>query len=204
MPAPWTWSVKARRYRDAKGRFVGVRQMHELRDVWLSHQRQEADALAGRLARGDLTLQQWTLAMREVVKTTWIDNYVLARGGRRQVTRDEWLSVGRSLKKQYGFLQDFAKDIANGTLSAAGIQARSRLYIEAARRAYMEGERGAAREAGLDEESNVLHAAESCEGAGSCVGETRRGWVPLGSLIPVGQRRCGPNCRCEIVYRKAA
>lgn len=204
MAAPWVWSVKARRYRDAKGRFCGVRQMHELRDTWLGYQRQEVDALAGRLARGEVTLQQWTLSMREVVKTTWIDNHVLARGGRRQVTRDEWLSVGRALKEQYSYLQDFAQDIAIGKLSEAGIRARGRLYIEATRRAYMQGEREAAREAGLDEERNVLRAAESCEGAGSCVSETRRGWVQLGSLIPVGQRLCGPNCRCEVIYRKAA
>lgn len=204
MASPWTWSVSARRYRNtANGRFIGVRQMRELRETFLRAQREETNALATRLSSGELTLQQWTLSMRQIVKNSHIDSAILARGGRRQMTQADWGTLGAQIRFQYQKLQEFAQDVAAGRLSEAEIRRRSRMYVDAARSSYHTGGQGAAREAGLDEERNVLHAAESCEGVRSCQGETRRGWVELGGLIPIGQRLCGPACQCEIIYRKS-
>jgi hypothetical protein len=59
------------------------------------------------------------------------------------------------------------------------------------------------RDRGYDEESNLLAPAEHCEGQGSCVEQTTRGWVPVGSLIPIGGRLCVTNCKCQIRYRNS-
>jgi hypothetical protein len=52
----------------------------------------------------------------------------------------------------------------------------------------------------MTREWNVLHPADHCEGVGSCIEQTARGKVPIGSLIPVGDRRCLRRCHCTIEY----
>lgn len=48
------------------------------------------------------------------------------------------------------------------------------------------------------EERNILGIAEHCA---SCIRETKRGWVPIGTLIPVGLRDCWFGCKCTVGYR---
>jgi hypothetical protein len=55
-----------------------------------------------------------------------------------------------------------------------------------------------ARERGLTSERNILAIADNCTG---CVVETGRGWVPIGSLVPIGERDCLSNCLCTYEYR---
>lgn len=47
-------------------------------------------------------------------------------------------------------------------------------------------------------ERNLLGIADHCAG---CIIETKRGWVPYGTLIPLGQRDCKAGCRCTIIYK---
>lgn len=104
------------------------------------------------------------------------------------------------LRRQLALLDRFAGDLASGTAgSVATALARARLYVQhAARQAANAGRRRVAVLRGATRERNVLHARESCAG---CLVETARGWVPLGELVPVGQREpCRQFCRCSIVY----
>lgn len=48
-------------------------------------------------------------------------------------------------------------------------------------------------------EETVLHASENCA---QCVGLSGLGWVDVGSLPPIGSRRCLSRCRCTISRRK--
>ena len=67
---------------------------------------------------------------------------------------------------------------------------------------YFETEADARSGQGYTEYRNVLGLAEKhCDGAGSCLGESSRGWVAIGSLIPIGARTCGGNCLCSYEYR---
>lgn len=50
---------------------------------------------------------------------------------------------------------------------------------------------------GFQFEENVLGVAEHCEG---CIAETAKGRVPIGTLVPVGDRDCLSNCKCRIVF----
>lgn len=138
--SPWTYDQRSRRYRHTEtGRFIGQRQMVDLRDQFVAAKRDTGTNLAQQLGRGDITIQQWELEMRRNVKTAFVDEYVLGKGGRNAMTQSDWGTVGRMVKDQYQFAHQFARDIADGKLSQAQIEARSRLYFESATQAYERG-----------------------------------------------------------------
>ena len=95
--------------------------------------------LNGSLQSGDISIQRWVLDFRQRLKKTYIDQYVLARGGRANMAPQDWGKLGAMLKKQYGFLNGFADDVAAGKLSEGRIQARAELYFKSARQAYERG-----------------------------------------------------------------
>ena len=163
--AGWTYSVKSRRYQDeATGKFLSHRQMLELRDTFADLQMARAGGLAKQLAAGDMSLQQWELSMRALTKTAFVDQYILGKGGRGNMTKQDWGRIGFDLANQNDYLRGFARDISEGKLSQAAIANRAGLYMDASTAAY---ERGAGAAAGL-----VLPAypgdGTSCDGKARC------------------------------------
>lgn len=141
MPSEyWRWNQNARRYYvtpdgaaalgHKPGTFVSQAQMLTLRDSFIDSQKAYTNGLAAQLSRGDITIQQWTLAMREEIKTTYIAQYLLAHGGRDTMTPADWGRIGQKVRVQYEYLQKFAEDIAKGNLTEGQIAARARMYVE--------------------------------------------------------------------------
>ena len=146
--AGWVYNAKSRRYQDeASGKYLSHAQMLELRDTFADRQMARAAGLAQQLSSGDLTLQQWELAMRQQSKTAFVDQYVLGKGGRGNMTKQDWGRLGLDLANQYDYLRRFAQDISEGKLSGPAIANRAGLYMDASTAAY---ERGAAAAAGLN------------------------------------------------------
>lgn len=169
MPSPWTYSLASKRYRNTDtGRFMSAAQMVELRDTFVDAMRVETRELADQLGAGEITLQQWEGRMRSQLKTTYIDEYVLGRGGRNAMTPANWGEVGGLLGNQYRYLHRFAEEVAAGTLSTAQIGARAELYVESGSQAY---ERGRCASFGLPRLSQY----------------PGDGWTA-----------CGTNCRCSL------
>lgn len=140
MPSsPWTWDDWSKRYRAPNGRFLSNAQMRDLRDTFTDAMEDRLASLADRLAKGDLTLQQWVVESRGTLRVLHIDLYVLGRGGRRMMTQADWGRVGAALRGQYEYLNGFAEDVAAGKLSAAQIVARARLYAGSGTTAYERG-----------------------------------------------------------------
>lgn len=144
-PQPvWTWDTTSRRYREAKtGRYIGAKQMLALRDTYTDRQKLRTDALARQLVDGDITIQQWTLAMREAVKETYLSQYAMAIGGRQTMTQRDFGIIGRALRDQYEYLQKFATDIQTGKYTGANLdgilkrmQVRAGMYIESGTEMY--------------------------------------------------------------------
>lgn len=202
-PSPWTYDQTSHRYRrTSNGQYIGQAKMVELRDAFVDAKRSVAGDLAKQIGKGDITVQQWEMELRKQVKTAFVDEYVLGKGGRNAMTQSDWGKVGNMVKDQYAYAHQFARDIADGKLSQAQIEARSNLYFNAATEAF---ERGQAASYGLptlpaypsdgqapcktncrcawqiDETDTewqctwVLHAAESCSG---CL-ENAAKWSPL-------------------------
>ena len=57
--------------------------------------------LAMSLAEESITLTAWQEGMRQNIKRLYIDQYCLGRGGRAQMTQQDWGRVGQMLKDQY-------------------------------------------------------------------------------------------------------
>ena len=94
-----------------------------------------------------------------------------------------------------------AKEIASGKQRFDGTMLRRAVMYGLAGKktfALLRGIGAAAQ--GYDEEHSELGAAEHCD---ECVGESERGWVEIGSLIPIGWRTCMSNCACKMQYRNS-
>jgi hypothetical protein len=81
------------------------------------------------------------------------------------------------------------------------------MYVNGVNGSYEDAQRAAAINAGYEYERNVLGRTENHCKSGTrpgCVEQTRLGWVPIGTLTPIGGRTCLSSCKCQIVYRRAA
>lgn len=137
---PWVWNESLQRYRSTEtGRFLGPRQMLELRDVFAQAQRARTSELAARLTTGEITATAWQGEMKGIIKQTYIDQYVMAKGGRAQMTQADYGRLGNMLRDQYKYLQGFESDIKAGKLSPGQIAARANLYVESSTQAYERG-----------------------------------------------------------------
>ena len=157
---PWVWDERTCRYRDADtGRYLS-------RSAVLGYVQGSLDAgrtstastisggvnsagtdlLANLAANGMLSPTDWHEMMREQIKREYIRQYMLGRGGRGSMTAVDWGSIGGMLREQYRYLDDFARLVADGTLSEGQIRARAAMYVNSAREAF---ERGKARALGI-------------------------------------------------------
>jgi hypothetical protein len=154
--------------------------------------------LTSQLQSGGMSLADWQTGMMAEMKAAHVAAGVAAHGGRAQMAPADWGAVGRRLRDQYGYLRDFAAQIADGRQPLDGrLIARAKLYGQASRATFtaIKGRDEQAR--GMRFERNVL-AGEACPG---CLDQSARGTVAIGTLVPIGQRRpCLVNCRCHIVY----
>lgn len=64
--------------------------------------------LARRLKSGDLTISQWQSEMRQAIKDLHVTSLVIARGDASYVTQAEWGRLGRYVRDQYAYLNNYA------------------------------------------------------------------------------------------------
>jgi hypothetical protein len=195
------WNDVAGRFRDARGRFLSSEQVRRAIDATLRNHTNAVAALTDLLRQRALTLPEWERRMRLEVKNVHIYSALAAKGGRAQLTPQDYGRIGAVVKRQYKYLSGFAADISNGT--AGNVIGRAKLYAQAGRGTHEKVRQTEMKRRGFDEELNVLAPSEHCDGAGSCVEQTDKGWVPVGSLVPIGGRLCVVNCRCHIRYRNS-
>lgn len=140
---PWIYNTSTHNYRNTStGQFISVDDVIRISGENLDRTLPIATQLAHLLATDQLILRDWEYLMRQEIKALYIEQYLLARGGIINMTPADWGSIGGMLKKQYGYLGRFAREIASGKLSEAQIAARSQLYFNSARQSF---ERGRAR-----------------------------------------------------------
>ena len=156
-------------------------------------------AMTAQLQAHTITLAEWQTQMATEIKLLHTGAAAVGRGGWAQMTPSDWGWTGQRIRAQYGWLRNFAHDVAVGHQPMDGrVLARAAMYAEAARSTQREMQRFNAQTIGRTQERNVLGAAEHC---GGCLDATSRGWVPLGSLPAIGARTCRSRCRCSIVTR---
>lgn len=194
------WNEAAKRYIGPNGRFVPTKQVRGQLDKFIKGAVQSMDDISRALVNGEIGLGAWQTEMMVLTKDVNLAGGALQRGGWYQMRPEDFGRVGQKVRGEYGFLDGFAGDIASGKQKLDGtLPSRSRLYGEQARATYYDFSTAEARADGFDEERSRLQPAESCE---QCIGEDRKSWVPIGNLIPIGDRTCLSNCRCTMEYRK--
>lgn len=202
-PAKYTFDPRAGttgRYRAPDGRFISERQVGaDVRRVIRSVNREMRD-LAGQLRDGSITIQQWYDGMRNRMKYTHTLVGSIARGGWKQMSQADWGRIGAMSRRQYEYLNNFARQLAAGTLTLDGrLIVRAGMYANAAWTTYQENVRIMAAENGYRQERRVLNpAAQHCE---DCIEEADRGWQPIGELRPIGDSKCIVNCACRFEFK---
>lgn len=196
----YTYDPRTGRYRDrSTGRLVPRTQVRAWLDVALDRASDRIAALARQLRARQIDLVSWQVRMAREVKNVQLYSAAMAKGGWAQLSPADLGRVGQAVQVQLRFLNRFAQQIKTGEQAKDGrLEMRARLYAQAGRALFHRVERLDMEVRGMTEEASVRHASDSC---GDCVEAEALGWVPIGTLVPVGSRECKGNCRCEIEYR---
>lgn len=198
-PGAYDWDPARARYTDGAGRVVQLRQTRAALDTALSQSDARVRSLCEDYRRGRISIVDWELGMRREVKVTHLYSMALGAGGWPSVNQAHYDRVGPAIRDQYKYLSRFARQLRRRERGTDGrFFSRAADYVQAGRGTYHRLERYTQRQAGNNEEQSVLGAADHCS---SCVNEAARGWVSIGTLIPVGSRRCLSRCHCHIEYQ---
>ena len=147
--ALWTWNQEAKRYivtsegagilGKKAGTFVSVDDLTGAREKFIDYQKRQAQSLIDDLLSEKIDITQWTLQMREQIKQSHLAQYMLAKGGKNQMTQSDYGWLGNALRNQYQYLNGFANDILSGDLSDAQIQARANMYFNGSNASFERG-----------------------------------------------------------------
>lgn len=198
---PFGFDSALHRYTDRTGRVIpwtGVRSVYD-RVIDVASDRIRSHVAALRSGTGDL--DTFRAQMAREIKTLHVQAVALARGGWAEMRQSDFGRAGRAIRDEYAYLDRFVADIASGRQRLDGTLAvRATMYADAARGSFHRALLAAMQTRGATEERNVLGRADHCAG---CVAETKRQWVPIGTLVPIGRRTCLSRCRCHVQYRDA-
>ena len=197
---PYRWEPNAGvsgRYRDERGRFVASSTVRRELDRYLDAA-DPAKALAEALRGRQLSVADWEVAFRRHIKNTHLNAIALERGGWANMTPADYGRAGQIIREQYGYLKNFAADIASGKQRLDGtLGVRAKLYTQAGRETFYRSKH-ANLAAGVDMVSSVRNARDSCVECVSFDGK----WFRVGDSaykLP-GRRICTKNCRCSERY----
>lgn len=204
------WDKKAGRYRyaDTK-RFLGRDAVATLTQKRIDQVRQDINTIGDLLVSRKISLATWQEATARSLKELHVQSYILNRGGKAQVTQADYLAMGRELKRQYGFLRQFATDINRGysigdrgqqtPMTVGRFRARLELYGNSGKAAATQGEAEAQRDRGAIAMKRKLGAVDRhCP---SCLSYAAAGIQPTGALpLPTQECECGNRCRCSVQW----
>lgn len=194
------YNPRSRRYLDRQtGRFVAAKEVRSAVDTIIDKETVKIRDIAEQLKDGKINLAEWQIQTSALLKNLHVAMGLAANGGLQNTSNADLGFIGSQIKEQYQFLRSFANEIYKGTQPLDGtLVSRAALYTQSARSTYEKVVARAASNSGATSEKSVLGSADHCD---DCVGEAAKGWSPIGSLIPIGERICKANCRCTFQYR---
>ena len=205
----WNWDDRTERYRHTiTGRFLSYTDVNRIVNQSIDVTIANVENLAAAVARGDITVDTWQLAMRAQIKKAYIWQAELAAGGRSRMTPEFWGVVGGRIRGQYKYLDNFAKQLADGALTEGQVARRSRMYISSSRQVYWAIRTRKAKAKKYTEELwTAIGDANTCQ---ACSDADAMGWQPMGTFaepgsgeVVKGETFCEglSSCRCEKSYR---
>jgi hypothetical protein len=199
---PLTFNDQAGRFVNERGQFVAESTVRRVVNGIADAASERLAQASLRLLDGELSLAAWQAEAMRTIKLSQVATATIAHGGAARMGPAQYGAAGREIRTQYDYLRTFAEQVASGEQPLNGsLTARARQYGQAARVTFEREYRRDQQRRGYQSERNVLARAEHCA---ECREQTARGWVPVGSLVPVGQRTCRANCRCSLRYARDA
>jgi hypothetical protein len=198
---PYRWEPTAGvsgRYRDTStGRYVQGATVRRELDRYLDTA-DPAKALAEALRGRQVSLADWEVGMRRVVKNTHLNAIALERGGWANMTPADYGRAGQIIREQYGYLRGFAADIASGKQRLDGtLGVRAKLYSQAGRNSYYRS-KAANMSDKVTHQMSVRSARDSCR---QCLDLDRKVFRIDDASFPLpGRRVCNHNCQCHLAY----
>lgn len=196
----FTWDGRRLRYRhNASGRFVSAKAVKS--DV-LRVERESAAAMrraTDDMIAGRVTLGEWQERFADELKSLHTSGAMAGVGGMAQMTPADYGRLGAELRFQYSRLERFAEQLAAGEVSERQARARVELYVASIHKTYENRRRDRAFSA-FRTEFNVLANIPHDRHCATCLAQTRFGRVPIGTLVPPGERDCMANCKCRLGF----
>lgn len=197
------FNVAAQRYmRAGKAGFVARHHILSLLERVLDGQERTINAATISALDGELAPSVWLARTKALIKDRYLQAAALGAGGWDRLTQTDYGRIGAKLRVQYQYLQGFAEEIAEGTVSQAQALNRIRMYLGGAYAEFYVVERDRLPLPPVGKawwERRILGVAEHCE---DCIEYAEMGWQPAGVLpVPTQMSRCGGNCRCELTRK---
>jgi hypothetical protein len=198
----YLWNEAAHSYIDREtGRPVSWQVIRDELESVIDASSQTMRAVSQQLRDDDIDLTEWQTQMMQLISITILAGAAMQRGGWQQMTQADFGRVGQIVRNEYGFLRDFAEQIASGEQKLDGTLARrASLYGQQGRPTYLIFWDSTAAQRGFDEERSILQPAEHCT---ECVSEAAKGFQPIGQMIPIGSRICRSNDKCIVEFRNS-
>jgi hypothetical protein len=195
----YQYDPRSRRYRNrASGQYLSAKTVRSAVDTVIDAQTVKMRSLAQSLVNREIALSDWQMQSAALLKALHVALGLAANGGLANTSNADLGYIASRIKEQYKYLNKMALQIRKGEQPLDGtLVARAELYTQAGRALYENVVGRAAVNSGATEERSVLGPADHCQ---DCVGEAAKGWQPIGSLIPIGERQCLANCHCTMQY----
>lgn len=195
----YSYNPKALRY-TKNGRFVSAKEVRDAVDTVIDKEALHLQSIAQALVDRRINLPEWQIQTSAALKNLHVAMGLAAGGGLNNISASDLGFIASQIKEQYKYLRGLALQIKRGQQKLdASLVARAGSYAQAARGTYESVLQRRAKGAGLKQERSMLDS--SADHCNPCVSEAGKGWVSIGSLIPIGQRSCLWNCRCYMTYR---
>ena len=200
-PPPHDYDPRRLQFRDGEtGRLISRAAVRRLIDELVGRVQKDAARIAAEYERGDLTITQFEIAMRELLKSGHVVAASVGKGGRRRMTKADWGRVGAKLRDEYRYLSRFARKIEQGRISKLLTTSRAQLYAAGLNVSFYKAftdEQVQGRAEEKPKVRRVLHATESCDG---CRRYAAKGWISVNQMPLIGELECGNFCKCTLEF----
>ena len=201
---PPSYDSRSGQFRGANGRFVRRADILQLVDQESQRTEARLKAQTRLMIAGKLSLSEWEKQFAQTLKESHLRMMALSSGGKQNLTSRHYGAAGYELRRQYEFLDGFARDLAAGKLTADRALWRSGLYSSSIKTAFFKGEK-------IQKELESFTVARrsldaSANHCSSCTLHSTYGeWKPIAEVVEPGVNcECRSNCKCSIFYAKLA
>lgn len=196
----YIWNYGAQRYQTESGTFLPLGTVQRLLDGVSAVSTDPILNLTQRLIEGDITTQAWSDGLAAHLRDLHVVGAAAAAGGWLAMTAAAWSRLRSLVLVQFEFLRNTTEDLEFGRQKLDGsLLNRMALYPLAARTTFEEVRRDQAQTTGLyTHERRVLGGGDACD---DCQAAAGAGWVPIGTLPPIGNTQCRTHCRCHFLFQ---